>query len=211
MDKDAHASSRSISRRQMLKRGAIAGSAAIWVPPIIQSVRLPAQAQVGSPPPCITDGTMTGSGSAYLVGTSGKRVDFNLHVLDCPPQTSPPELTASWPKPGTPTHSFTLISFTSRTCEDTGIPNSPNANFDTIEGDGTGTLTINGVSETATVHFKFVDGGEGSGTTDYVTLQITGTNSGLVLNIVDKPVVTGNVQAHDGIFAAGKICTGVRP
>src|SRR5437899_4772755 len=75
-----------LSRRQVLQRGAVIGGA-IWIPPIVQSIRVPAAAAVGSPAPCITDtGRLTGSGYAYISGTSGPKVHYDTRGnLNCVP------------------------------------------------------------------------------------------------------------------------------
>lgn len=199
-----------ISRRQLIKRGAVVGGAAIWVPPVVQSLRLPAYAQVGSPPPvtCIVDGRMTGGGFVNITG--GKKVSYELRVLDCPPVASSPELKVSW-KIGNgqnaTTYDFELLTFTSRTCSDNpGIPNGPNANFDTVVGTGTGTLTVNGVPQNGSIQFGFVDAGEGNNSGDTVTLIINNASNVNVLNIVNQLVDGGNLQALDGNFASGDAC-----
>src|SRR5688572_27756739 len=98
-----------LSRRQLIKRGAVVGGAAIWVPPVIQSLRLPAHAQQGSPVSCIVDGFMTGGGFVEVAGLG--KVHYELRNLDCPPLTSPPELKISWGK-GQTASSFELTTFT---------------------------------------------------------------------------------------------------
>ena len=191
----------------MIQRSAVVGTA-IWVPPLIQSVRLPASAAVGSPQPCVVDGFMTGGGFVFLSGNSGSKAKYSLRKLDCPPLTSPPELKVDW-KVGNVAYSFDLATFTSRLCTDTPIPNGPNANFDTAEGTGTGPLYVGTQPvQNGTVYFKFVDGGEPSATSpDIVTLIIKNAANVTVLNVVDQPVDGGNLQAHDGNYAFGNACS----
>ena len=194
-----------LSRRQLIKRGAVVGGAAIWVPPVIQSLRMPAHAQQGSPVSCIVDGFMTGGGFIDVAGVG--RVHYQLLGLDCPPQTSPPELKVTWGsnKNGS---SFQLQAFTSRTCSDNpAIQNGPEANFDTATGTGTGTLIVSGgTPQTGTVNFEFVDGGEGQNSSDTVTIIITDAANNVVLSIVNQLVDGGNLQAHHGNFAFGDAC-----
>src|SRR5437867_797714 len=197
----------SISRRDIIKRGAIVGGVALWAPPIVQSIRAPAMAQTVSGPPCIVTGDMTGGG--FVTAPSGVKVSYDLRKLDCPPQTSPPELKVSWTV-GTGknkvTYVFELLTFTSRTCVDNpSIPNSPDANFDTVVGTGTGTLTVNGVDQNGTIQFGFIDNGEGANSLDTVTLIINDAANNNVMTINNQLVEAGNLQAH-GNFAIGRIC-----
>ncbi|MGH2725699.1 MAG: hypothetical protein ACRDKS_01860 [Actinomycetota bacterium] len=203
---DAEREESRLSRRQLIKRGAVVGGAALWVPPVIQSLRMPAHAQVGSPEPpveCIVDGYMTGKGTVDLAGFS---VDYELRKLDCPPLSSAPELKVEWTDGGVD-YFFELFTFTSRLCtDDPGIPNGANANFDTVTGSGNGTLTVDGVPESASVSFQFIDAGEGNNSLDSASLTITGVNSGQVLSFAGEIIDKGNQQAHDGNFAFGEAC-----
>ena len=47
----ANAEPADLARRRLLIRGAAAAGAAVWIPPVIQSITMPAAAGVGSPPP----------------------------------------------------------------------------------------------------------------------------------------------------------------
>lgn len=196
-----------LSRRQLIKRGAIVGGVALWAPPVVQSFRMPAYGQVGSPQPpvtCIVDGFMTGKGTFLLAG--GSKVNYDLRKLDCPPLDSPPELKVDW-KAGGNEYGFELSAFTSKVCtDDPGIPNGADATFDTVTGSATGTLTVNGVPENASVTFQFVDAGEGNNSGDKGSITIVGDNSGQVLNILDQLIDGGNLQAHHGNFAVGDAC-----
>ncbi len=199
-----------ISRRQLIKRGAVVGGVALWAPPVVQSLRMPAFAQVGSPTPvtCIVDGQMVGGGFVYL--PNGKKVTYELRVMDCPPLTSNPELQVSW-KVGSganaTTYDFELAAFASRTCSDNpAIPNGPNANFDTVVGSGTGTLKVNGVPQIGTIQFGFVDAGEGNTSGDTVTLIINDAANNNLINIVNQLVDGGNLQALHGNYAEGEAC-----
>ena len=199
-----------ISRRQLIKRGAVVGGAAIWVPPVIQSLRVPAYGQVGSPPPvsCIVDGFMTGAGAGN--STTGVKVSYDLRNLDCPPQESPPELKVSWSTgsgPNKTNFDFVLTAFTSRECVDNpGIPNGTNANFDTVIGSGTGTLSIDGVDQNGSVQFTFVDDGEGGGSGDSVALTVFDATNTAVITVPFQLVSQGNLQAHKGNRAFGDAC-----
>lgn len=200
-----------ISRRQLIKRGAVVGGAALWVPPVVQSLRVPAYGQTGSPPPvsCIVDGFMTGAGAGE--STTGVKVNYDLRVIDCPPLTSAPELKIAWSvgKPGNnkTTYEFELTTFTDRTCiDDPGVLNGPEANFDTIIGSGTGTLTINGVAQNGSVNFTFVDNDEGNGSMDTVALTVYDANNVAVITVPSQIVQQGNLQAHKGNLAFGDAC-----
>ncbi|MEX2554339.1 MAG: hypothetical protein WEB06_01760 [Actinomycetota bacterium] len=189
-----------ISRRQLIKRGAIVGGAAIWVPPVVQSMRMPAFAQVvGSPPPvtCIIDGFMTGGGAVEAFD-----LDYELHKLNCPgqPSNQSPHLVANWDD-----NEFVVTSYTSITCSDNlGIPNGANADFDTISGTAVGTL--NGVPG-ATAQFEFVDAGEGQPPNgDIVTLVISDANNVVVLSVMNQLIDKRNQQAHGGMEAEGRAC-----
>ena len=189
-----------ISRRQLIKRGAIVGGAAIWVPPVVQSMRMPAFAQVGSPPPvtCIVDGFMTGGGAVQSAD-----LDYELHTLNCPgqPGNQAPHLVATWDG-----NQFVVTSYTGVICsDDPNVPNGAGADFDTISGTAVGTL--NGVPG-ATAQFSFVDGGEGAPLNgDRVTLIVSDANNVVVLGVVDQPVDKKNEQAHAGMEATGRACT----
>ena len=189
-----------ISRRQLIKRGAVVGGAAIWVPPVVQSMRLPAFAQTGSPPPatCIIDGFMTGGGAV-----SAADLDYELHTLNCPgqPGNQAPHLVATWDN-----YKFVVTSYTNVTCfDDPNVPNGASADFDTITGTAVGTL--NGVPG-ATAQFTFVDGGEGLPPNgDRVTLIVSNVNNVVVLNVVDQFVEKKNQQTHGGVEATGRACT----
>jgi hypothetical protein len=199
-----------LSRRQLIKRGAVVGGAAIWVPPVIQSLRMPAFGQVGSPQPplCIVDGFMTGGG--FIDMASGVKVHYQLLKFDCPPLTSPPELKVSWSTGKGATkvdYDFQLDTFTSRLCTNNpNIADGPNANFDTAVGTGTGELKINNVTQTGSIQFAFVDGGEGNSSSDTVTLIIFDAGNNVILTIVNQLVDGGNIQAHDGNWAFGDAC-----
>ena len=198
-----------ISRRQLIKRGAVVGGAAIWVPPVVQSLTAPALAQVGSPPPvtCIVDGFMTGAGAGN--STTGVKVSYDLRKLDCPPIDSPPELKVAWSTgqgANKTTFVFVLTAFTSRECTDNpAIPNGPNANFDTVVGSGTGTLTVNGVDQNGSVEFTFVDAGEG-GSGDSAALTVFNAANAAVITVPFQPITQGQLQAHKGNLAFGDAC-----
>ena len=199
-----------ISRRQLIKRGAVVGGAAIWVPPVVQSLRSPAFAQVGSPPPatCIVDGFMTGAGAG--TSTSGVKVSYDLRSLDCPPLESPPELKISWSTGQAPNklnYDFELTAFTARVCTDNpAIPNGAEANFDTASGSGTGTLSINGVDQAGSVDFTFVDDGEGNGAGDSAALTVYDAANVAVITVPLQVITQGNLQAHKGNRAVGDAC-----
>ena len=199
-----------ISRRDLIKRGAVVGGVALWAPPVVQSLRVPAFGQTGSPPPvsCIVDGFMTGAGAGN--STSGIKVSYDLRTMDCPPQTSSPELKVSWSTgkgANKIDYDFELLAFTSRVCIDNGtVPNDANANFDTINGSGTGTLSINGVDQNGSITFSFLDNGEGGSSQDTVALTVFDAGNNAVITVPSQVVLQGNLQAHKGNIAFGDAC-----
>jgi hypothetical protein len=201
--------SEGISRRQAIKRGAVVGSAAIWLPPLIQSIRVPANAQeAGSPLPC---GFMTGGG---FVRIGSVTVNYNV-IGHCANPTIPPDkVDVSWSTGSGNSkisYDFNLTSIATSSCEDTPNvdPEPPDANFDTYKGTGSGTLkvkTTNGTTtENATITFSFTDAGEGPLSSDMVNqITIVDSSNTTVLNVLSKKADGGNLQAHT---AFGNKCT----
>ena len=201
-----------LSRRQLIQRGLVIGGA-IWIPPVVQSLRMPAAAATGSPAPCTQDtGTMTGSGYAYISGTSGRKVHYVTGgQLSCAPAGSN-NLSVTWDNglkgQNTINYEFDLTSITSITCSaNPSYPIGPNANFNETSGTGTGTFLIDNVAQpgSATITFDLIDGGEPGIGNDHVTIIIQYPGSTTVLSVVNQPLTAGNLQTH-GNTAFGNAC-----
>jgi len=213
-----------ITRRQAIQRGAII-STAIWVPPLIQSIRMPARAQVaGSPPPCVVDtGFMTGDGFAYISGTSGPKIHYKTSGpaspgngnLNCAP-TGSETLEVDWKittgsgrNKVTHNYEFDMTSLTSIACSINGsYPIGPNANFNETAGSGTGTLLIDGVAQPGTatlISFVLTDAGEPSIGHDLVSFRILYPGNAVYLDVAGQPLTQGNLQTH-GNTAFGNAC-----
>jgi hypothetical protein len=203
-----------ISRRQLIQRGAVV-STAIWVPPLVQSIRLPAAA-VGSPPPCVVDtGFMTGAGYAYISGASGPKVHYVTQgQLNCVPDGSE-KFDVDWEivtgkgnSKVVTKYSFQLASITTLSCVvNPGYPIGPDANFNETAGTGIGTLYINNVAQpgTASIAFNLIDGGEPSEGNDHVTITIFYPGNTVFLDVQNQPLTQGNIQTH-GNTAFGNAC-----
>lgn len=202
------ASPADVSRRQLLKRGAIVGSAAIWLPPVIQSIHVPAHAQAASPLPC---GWMTGGG---YVRVNGITVNYQV-IGHCANPTIPPDkVSVTWTTGSGSSrvdYDFELTSFATTACEDTPNvdPEPPDANFDTYRGTGSGTLKVKTkdgtTTQNATITFSFTDAGEGPLSSDMVNqITIVDSSNQTVLNVLNKKADGGNLQAHT---AFGNKCT----
>jgi len=199
-----------ITRRRVLQRGVVAVGAAVWVPPIIQSMRIPAYAQQASPAPCIVDGWMTGGGFAFISGNSGLIAHYQLPGgLHCTPDPGD-TINVTWDngKHGTAkvTYNFSMTTNVITCLVNPNFPVGPSSNFNEVTGIGDGTLTINGVSQNGTITFDLLDGGEGNTSNDRVTLVIKDAGNNTVLNVQNQLVDGGNLQAHDGNFAFGDAC-----
>lgn len=207
----------SVSRRQLIKRGALIGTAAIWVPPVVQSIRMPAFGQVGSPgpppEPCVGEGFMTGSGYAYIAGTAGPKVHYTTQgQLHCTPDPSD-KVSVDWDNGvkgnAKIAYEFNLTAITAADCTDNPLfeDPGPTANFNQTSGAGIGTYSINNVVQPgdATIIFKLIDGGEPGIGADVVTITIEYPSNTVVLNVVDQPLTQGNLQTH-GNEAFGDAC-----
>lgn len=116
-------------------------------------------------------GEMVGEGR--LTQSSSKRLDY-AYILDCEKANNVPPKFAG----ALNSQKFTLTSVTSVTCTDdpSVTPAKPDAQFDTMDGEGTGKVG----STPVTVDWEFVDGGV-DGTDDSATIVITRTSDGTVL------------------------------
>jgi len=203
---------KTVTRRRMLQRSAVVVSSAIWVPPLIDSLRLPARA-AGSPAPCVDDtGFMTGAGYAYISGTSGRKVHYVTGgQLNCQPSGAE-SFSVTWDNglsgKNKVSYEFDLTTLTSTVCSiNPSYPIGPNANFNETSGTGTGTFSINNTVQpgTASVSFDLIDGGEPGISNDHVSITIQYPGSTVVLNVVNQPLTAGNLQTH-GNTAFGHAC-----
>ena len=68
MEHEAAGASGGMSRRDLIRRGAVVGGAAIWVSPVVQSFTSPAFAQVGTPPETSPGGEECPDGMVEAIG-----------------------------------------------------------------------------------------------------------------------------------------------
>ena len=135
--------------------------------------------------PSVKEGRMTGHGHEFDVPGYGK-VQWEFRNSVCNDDRFP-DLKVEFG-----TNKFVLKAYSSPlTCLDTPISEGqPNAGFDTIYGQGTGTL--NGVSG-ATIRFTFTDAGE-PGRADTAEFLITAPNGSIAYD--GGALDGGNHQAH---------------
>jgi hypothetical protein len=145
-----------------------------------------------TPPPPASVDWMTGGGQ---VGSGSSTATHSL-VLPCTlAQSHPgPHLGVVYKNKGT--HQFTLTSATSLSCSldpKAGSPAPPDADFNTLTGQGNG--TCDGLP--AHVSFTFTDSGE-PGTSDTASITISSSSSGGCSLSLSGPVANGDQQAHTG-------------
>lgn len=192
------AGSTGLSRRELMRRGALAGGAAIWVTPAVQSVASPVFGAAVSPAPgpegC---GRMTGGG--FIDTERYGRVTYGFQLRCGDPAVPPNRLEVNWSAGRTP-HQFHLTGPFSAVCTDTpGIsPNPPKADFDTLTGTGTGRLRIGSNKQAATVEVTLTDAGEPGSPPSGVdrTRILVRDSGGAVVLLVDGFADGGNLQAH---------------
>ena len=144
---------------------------------------------------------MTGGGSVFQ-GTVRITHGFEVHCgTDASPSSIGNNLDINW-GPDKKRHHFqldpVLISSDCFYDPNVGSPNPPPAGFNTIVGDGTGTL--DGKSG-ATIHFKFTDAGEPGGTNgtpppDTAAFLIIDGSGSVVLSVPTTALTFGDHQAH---------------
>jgi hypothetical protein len=143
-----------------------------------------------------TSGGSTGGGGGPVVGWmngGGQLANGVTHSLVLPCTT-----TQKHPKPQlqvqTPTGTFRLDALSSVSCtydQNQGAPEQPDAGFNTLTGNGTG--TCNGVSGVP-VSFRFTDEGEPNKGADEAHITITNA----ACPVQADGTVNGNQQAHRG-------------
>lgn len=208
MDQD-NAAPDGVSRRSALKRGAIVGGALVWTTPVVQSLARPAFAQdAGSPLPGETSDCrkFTGGGS---VGIRSDRVNYGFKLLCASSDTTPLDgtLTVNYNDTAGRPVVFKLDNYTS-TC-DGDSTGSPDADFNTITINGTGTVRRGGTRVAASIDATFVDNREGNqaASADRVAIKIT-TSSNVELNLTvnETAVSGGNLQAHKHKATGNRNC-----
>ena len=162
---------------------------------------VPASAQAGPPKgsckqkqskqskkctPTVKQGRMTGHGHEFNVAGYDKvQWEFRNSVCN---QDRFPDLKVEFGR-----NRFILESYSGKlTCLDTALSEGrPVAGFDTITGQGSGTLN----GEPATARFTFGDGGE-PGRNDTARIEIFNASGKLVLDYTGGALDGGNHQAH---------------
>jgi hypothetical protein len=173
-----------LSRRQALRRVAIAGGTVAWATPIMQTIGMNKAFAQTTPSTC----RMTGGG--FVDSDAYGRVShgFELHC----DLSSPNNLEVNWGK--RPEHNFHLQLLTSANCTDDPsiIPDPPkDTGLDTFTGSGSGDLDGNAG---ATAMWIFTDAGE-PGKNDRMKITILDASSNVVLN-VDDTLKGGTHQMH---------------
>ena len=144
---------------------------------------------------------MVGGGSVFQTGPGRVTHGFEVHCgTDQNLSSIGNNLDVNW-GPDKKRHHFQLDSLLiAADCfydPSVGSPNPPPAGFNTIVGDGTGTL--DGKSG-ATIHFTFTDAGEPGGTNgtpppDTAAFLITDASGNVVLSVPRTALTYGNHQA----------------
>ncbi len=198
-----------LTRRDLMRRGAVVGGSLMWAAPAVQSFARPAFAQQVSP---IVDGECVGfvTGGPNLEFANGAGVEAAVEIdgtvdvrtglgkINCD-GSGPTTIQVQWREDGggTNTAHFTALLEVS-CCDDPAIePDPPDACFDTITGVATGTVNLAGPGGEfdATLEFTFVDAGEPGVGADQASLKITTETGAVVLN-VSGAIDPSQVQAH---------------
>jgi len=147
---------------------------------------------------------MTGGGSVLQSGTAGRVTHgFEVHCgTTANPSSTNNSLEVDWGSAGNKHHfelSDVLISADCFYDPAVGSPNPPPAGFNTMVGDGTGSLDGNDTA--ATIHFTFTDAGEPGGTNgapppDTAAYLIINGSGTVVLSVPATALTFGNHQAH---------------
>jgi hypothetical protein len=179
-----------LSRRQALRRVAIAGGTVAWATPIMQTIGMNKAFAQTTPSSC----RMTGGG--HLDDATYGRVShgFELHC----DLSLPNNLEVNWGEGNSPnkkeSHKFKLDVLTSAACTDDPAidPDPPrDTGLDTFTGSGTGEYDhVPGAVATWT----FTDAGE-PGRNDRMKITVLNANAQVVLN-VNGTLGGGNHQMH---------------
>lgn len=190
-----------LGRRDFIRRSAVVGGTLLWAAPTVQSLARPAFGQTAAGTPIC--GRMTGGGQK--IGDAVVNYGFTLYC-STPPPGEPNKLTVGF-QYNNGTVTFHLTALTLVTCDSTGDPAPPNADFNRMTGTGTGTLT--GATAPSgcgvvTIDFVLIDEGE-PGTSDQAKFLIACDGTSL-LDVGPGDVDGGNIQAHDATGIAAREC-----
>lgn len=188
-----------ISRRRLIKRGAIVGGTVVWAAPVVQSFTVPAYSQPLYQGCCRFTG---GGGSGGNTGLTNV-VHYGLELYCGPNPPSPNNFTVTFRDVDTgKTVAFHLESNYTAVC--TPPPTTtPDAPCSVIEGSGTGRVTGDGASNidsSASFEFKLIDDDPGRGETggDFFSVCVTYRNAnGDTKVFCSEGVPNGNIQAHE--------------
>ncbi len=192
MEQQLQVAEQGLTRRDLMRRGAIVGGSLMWAAPTVQSFAKPAFAQDGTP--VIVEGCpgfVTGGPNLVLTTDGGQLITLGLGPIQCD-ASQPTEIEINFD--GSSAHFTALVDV--RCCNDPAIDAAPPpACFDTITGIATGTFNP-AVGDTvgATLVFTFTDAGE-PGTADTGSIEITADGLGVVLD-VSGTITAGDIQAH---------------
>lgn len=206
METFTRAADQGISRRDLMRRGAVVGGSLVWAAPMVQSFTRPAFAQTDGSPVGLCPGRMTGGGKIQFGDPRG--VTYGLGPIDCGGRfATRSTIQVNWSVGGV-AHIFhaNRNGLSDVTCRETPVDQeNPFACFDTISGTVTGTLKVGSAAAVpAVLGFTFVDGGEGNDSQDSSSLLITAGGQ-TVLNVSGP--VRGNLQAHSAHKAECDPCS----
>ena len=206
MDQHVRVDDRGLTRRDLMRRGAVVGGSLVWAAPALQSFARPAFAQTDGSPVGLCPGFMTGGGKIEFVENRG--VTYGLGKISCQGTfETRTTIEINW-SVGDVAYQFHADrnGLSGVTCLETPADQEqPFACFDTITGTATGRLRIGSADPVAaTLTFTLVDGGEGNDSTDNSTFVIT-SGSETVLSI--SGLVRGNLQAHSAHSADCTPCS----
>lgn len=190
-----------MTRRQAIKRGAVAGGTVLWVTPVVQNLLIsPAGAQ--SPSPTVTcPGRMNGGGQFHDSNGLTASHGFELRCGEPGVVTNPDRLQVNGEVNGD-TFAFHLKVTSVVECSDNPAysPGNPQVVIDTLHVVGTGTVTGPGgeLSGTYTIDATFTDQGE-PGTEDRLAIRITAPDDTVFFQSAGYPalttLLTGNQQS----------------
>ncbi len=206
-------SSAGITRRTLIKRGAVVGGTLVWAAPVIDSFTSPAFGQAGTPEAACC--RFTGGGhvgltaeesdlwplkpSSPTTSANNRRPTYGFELHCGNPPAEPNNLQVTFfDAQGKLVH-FHLDTNYTATCfpPPTGTPDAP---CSIIEGSGTGFMTGPGTNGgTGTITFTFRDTSEPAVQGDQVTFTINYVNkagNAATYTASGNPVSGGNIQAH---------------
>ena len=187
-----------ISRRQLIKRGAIVGGTVVWAAPVVQSFTAPAYSQTLYQLCCRFTGGGGSGGDSGL--TNVVHYGFELYCGPNPP--APNNFTVTFIDEATGKRvTFHLESNYTATCAPPPTT-TPDAPCSQITGGGSGRVTgpgaTDGSSATFTFELRDEDPGRGETGGDFMKVCVTYTNKlGQLKTFCSEGIPTGNIQAHE--------------